>query len=226
MKSLITTSGYLFIGGILLLSFACNKQEFNTTTSMHLSGTTGSLTSSTTFFNPNVGAPIDFKTGKQWIENYRQMNGGMNKEYTMASRDLKALLNNTSCVGICFYYAKDEANTTHLLPIGISNQGKIIKAPYLSTANGMINWETAQKWIANDFGLIDARFFGRNTFSRLFKDPECTRLRAIWALDEANSPQLLLIDAAVNYILNDGLNDNLLFEDRSSPCPPICGISE
>lgn len=226
MISLILKTGPFVFAAILLVAYSCNKQEFNQSAPLRVSGTNNSFLSITEAFNVSVGAPIDFKTGKQWIENFKQMNGGMGKDYTMASRDLKALLANTSCVGICFYYAKDEDSNTHLLPVGINNQGKIIKSQYLNTSKGTISWETAQKWIMNDAGMIDARFFGRNTFSRLFKNPYCTNLRAIWAADEEKRPQLLLIDAAVNYLLNDGLNSNLLFEDRSSPCPPICGIAE
>lgn len=226
MKSSMTKTGHLLIGVWLLTTYSCNKQELSTTQPSQLSGTSTDLTAVSQVFNASVGAPVDFTTGMQWIENFKRTNDGLSKEYTLSGSGLKSMLNNISCVGICLYFAKDEQNNTHLLPIGINNQGKIMKAQYLNTSLGKIDWSTAQRWIANDLSPIDARFFGRNTFSRLFKDPECTHIKAIWALDQDNQSQILLIDAGINYAVTGGWNTNIQFEDRSSPCPPICGINE
>lgn len=209
---------------VFLTTFSCSKQQIDTTKSIIPSSTNITPPSVNELFNARVGAPISLATGKQWIENFNLSNRNVGKDYIIPSHDLKTILTNTSCVGICLYYAIDENNNAHILPIGIDNNGRIIKTANINTQNGTINWETAKKWIANDLGEIDARFFGRNTFNRLFKDQKCTNIRAISALNEENKPQLLLIDAAINYKILSGLNTLLKFEDRSNPCPPYCGI--
>lgn len=226
MKTNLFKTMLSLFAGLMITVYSCNKEPMNIANATTSSDNKGSLTSVSSMFNPTVGAPIDFSTGRQWIENFSRANGGSGKDYVLAYRDLKTILSQTGCVGICFYFAKDENNATHLLPVGINTKGGIMKTAFIPTQNGSISWETAQKWIANDFSPIDARFFGSNTFGRLFKAAKSTDVRAIWALDQENQAQLLLIDAAVNNILSGGWNSNLLFEDRSSPCPPICGISE
>ncbi|MFM6975504.1 MAG: hypothetical protein ACKOW2_01485 [Sphingobacteriaceae bacterium] len=229
------TKNILFWLGSLLIVvvfYSCkNSDLFNSAETTMASDGTASLSTTTLIndtnpFKSTVGVPIQLATGIQWIENYKRENAGQGKEYILAAQDLKNILSNTDCVGICLYFALDENLSPQLLPIGINSNGHLMKTSFINTNKATISWETAQKWIANDPGEIDARFFGRNTFIRLFRDVKLSSLRAINALDELNKPQLLLINTAVNYNSKDLLSTALVFEDRSSPCPPICGISD
>lgn len=215
----------LFVAVIILTLYACNKQQTKTHANTFQLSTKANLTTVSDLFNVNVGAPIKVQTGKQWIANYNKANRSIAKEYIINSQDLKKILSSNNCVGICLYFALDENEQAQLLPIGINTSGSLMKTEYVNTPSGSINWQTAQQWIANDLGAIDARFFGRNTFNRLFKDPQCTSIRAIEALDEQNKPQLLLINAAINYKDTSTQPGSLMFEDRSNPCPPYCGTT-
>lgn len=192
------------------------------TSSAVLSSTSNQVSVSTSPFKPSVGAPIAAATGNQWIENFKRANQGNAKEYTLQSKELKAILNHKACVGICLYFAIDETGKPHILPVGVDQTGRIIKPNLIRTQSGAINWETAQHWIANDLDPIDARFFGRNTFDRLFSNAGCLSIRAISAVDDSQKPQLLLADASLNY----SSSSSVRYEDASSPCPPICVLSE
>ena len=89
-----------------------------------------------------------------------------------------------------------------------------MKSSSINTQKGPVDWDTAQHWIANEPGAIDARFFGRNTFKRLFRDLTCTAVKATFATDEQQKPQLLLCNASLKVAID--------FEDASRPCPPYC----
>lgn len=234
MKKIIFKSSIAIVttAVFFLLIYSCTKQKLGMSENMSTSESallgSSDLASSTAtnFFKPTIGAPVDVATGNQWIENYIKSNRGMAKEYLIAAKDLKAILSNTTCVGICFYFAIDENNMAHILPVGVSENGRIMKPTYINTQKGAISWGTAQKWIANDPDPIDARFFGRNTFNRLFNDTSCLNIKAISALDNKNKPQLLLADAALNYQDLTMLSMlNLRYEDESAVCPPVCPIA-
>ncbi len=220
---------FIIIGILSLSVYACTKtEELSDTHSgnpgKEMMASTLTATKANNPFKITVGAPIEVATGNQWIENFKKVNGGLGKEYTMAGKDLQAILSDRACVGICLYFAIDENQTAHLLPIGINANGMMMKSKQINTSMEPISWETAQKWIANDLGVIDARFFGRYTFDRLFNTPNCLTIRAISALDDQKKPQLLLANAALDYSTANKQNASgwLKYEDASAVCPPIC----
>lgn len=223
-------NGYMICGLVMLSVYACNKNEVSSsrdTGKLAGANTTSAITATTNPFNVFVGAPVDVITGNKWIDNYKLSNRGLSKEYLMAAADLKSILSDPNCVGICLYFAIDDNQTPHLLPIGVNSKGIIMKTKQINTSLGPIYWGTALKWIANDLGAIDARFFGRNTFNRLFNTPNCLNIRAISAEDDQHKPQLLLANAAYDYYKMDSkIAGQFLYEDDSSPCPPVCGLEQ
>ncbi|MFM6976376.1 MAG: hypothetical protein ACKOW2_05980 [Sphingobacteriaceae bacterium] len=220
------------IAFLFIISYSCSKNDLQFGTNVGNPPSKNLTTSQNTLINlpfkATVGAPLELKTGIKWIANYKSLNGGKNKEHFVASKDLQAILRDPDCVGICLYFAIDDNNQELLIPIGVNSKGYLMKTSAISTLNGQISWETAQTWIANDPGLIDARFFGRNTFSRLFNTPNCQKVRAIYALDDDKKPQLLLVDAALDYNkvnFSTASSSQFRFEDASFPCPPVCPLS-
>lgn len=231
MKTNTFQGKHLIIAGIIGLSvYACNKTDglsdthSGKLTTKEMMASVITATKANNPFKITVGAPVDVATGNKWIENYKLQNRGLNKEYKLLAEDLKAILSNEACVGICLYFAIDENQTPHLLPIGINTEGTMINSKQINTTTGPISLETAKKWIANDPGAIDARFFGSNTFSRLFNTPNCLNIRAISAINEQQEPQLLLANAALDYSTENKQNASgwLKYEDASAVCPPIC----
>ncbi|MFM6976781.1 MAG: hypothetical protein ACKOW2_08045 [Sphingobacteriaceae bacterium] len=165
-------------------------------------------------FNKTVGAPMDGAMGRKWIKNYRRLNNAGRLDYFLMVKDLESIWSDSSCVGICMYYAKNDRDELIILPLGINENGRIIIPNTINTENGLVDWTTAKMWMANYKGSVQAHFFGTNTFSRLTKNPECRVIRASYALDDKGNAQLLLADAAVS--------DPSLYEDASRPCPPFC----
>ncbi len=210
------------------ISYSCSKQKLSSLEVSKTPRTTQSVNSTPREVNPfkkTTGAPINVQIGNKWIENFNSSNRNTGKSYVIQSKDLQAILNNPICVGICLYFAIDADKSAHILPIGVNENGRLMKTRYINTQKGLIDWETAQKWIANDPSPIDARFFGRNTFIRLFSDPTCLAIRAVSALDEQKNPQLLLGNAAVNYKNINSLNLRMMrYEDESAICPPVCPL--
>jgi hypothetical protein len=236
MKQTLLKNGLPFAAmfALFLIVFhSCTKQQFGisddlqTTESIQNTNLSSAQIADTNPFKKTTGAPIEVATGNKWIENFKKLNRGMGKEYVMAVKDLQAILSNPSCVGICLYFAIDEKQQAHLLPIGVSSKGYLMKTATINTSVGSINWEMAQKWIANDPGEIDARFFGSNTFDRLFNTTNCTKIKAISALDDSKKPQLLLANASLNYQDVNMQGSTLLrYEDDSAVCPPVCPLAQ
>lgn len=217
----------LTAGSLVIMSYACNKDRMDMDFGTGIGNPPGKfemLSTDPMPFKATVGAPVDAKIGMEWIANYQAANGGKGKEYLIPAKELQQILKDSSCVGICLYFAIDDNQQPHLLPVGVNSKGYVMKREAINTLKGQINWETAQTWMANDGGAIDARFFGRNTFSRLFNTPNCETVRAICAMDEEQQPQLLLGNAALNYAM--GGNTAYRFEDASFPCPPVCPLSD
>ncbi len=216
----------LTAGAMVILSYACSKNEMNFGTvagNPPANYTELSTSPVSTTFNATVGAPVATAMAMQWIANFQAANDGVKKEYLIPAKNLQVILNNPDCVGISLYFALDENKQAHLLPIGVNSKGYLMKTAAINTLKGQINWETAQTWIANDPGLIDARFFGRNTFGRLFNTPNCQTIRAICATDDQGKSQLLLGNAAIDYAATNTTAYRL--EDASFLCPPVCPIA-
>ena len=232
MKKTFLKTAHVFSAAAILffISYSCSKQKL---TSVDEPQTQESISPATKTdavtprevnpFKRTVGAPIDGKTGRQWIKNFNRasLNLGIRHSglsYVIQAEGLQAILKNSSCVGICLYYALDDSKQVHILPIGVNESGRLMKSEKINTQKGPIDWDTAQKWIANDPGAIDARFFGRNTFDRLLSDRSCRAIRATFATDAKRQPQLLLSNAAVVRVDR--------YEDASAICPPVCGLVE
>lgn len=163
-------------------------------------------------FNKRVGAPINDSTGASWIGNYQKMHG-QNMTYYLNSGYLQKILIQPNCVGICLYYAQDANKKVHIIPIGVSSVGKKMKQDMVVTSQCAISWATAQEWIANDKGIVDAHFFGSNTFERLNLNGCETggTIRVEFAIDNKNKPQLLLTNPCIFNIISQ-------YEDLSRPC--------
>lgn len=218
----------LTAGALVILSYACSKNEmdFGTAAGNPPANYAEFSTSPvSTTFNAAVGAPVATATALQWIANFQAANHGEGKEYFISAKSLQLILRDPDCVGISLYFAIDENKQAHVLPIGVNSKGYLMKTAAINTLKGQISWETAQTWIANDPGLIDARFFGKNTFSRLFNTPNCQTIRAICATDDQGKPQLLLGNAAIDYAATSS-RTLYRMEDASFPCPPVCPLSE
>lgn len=210
----------IIIAGTMLSMLACNKGEYLTDgedlISQKLDSPKIEVAVQQTGFNRFVGAPIDRSIGTKWIRNYTNTQQGK-MEYFLLMSELQKLLTDSRAVGICLYYALNEQADKILIPIALDQDGRIIKQLSVTTENGKIDWETAQKWISRFDGSIKAHFFGSNTFERLRNIPECSVIRANYALDDKGNPQALLSNAAEI--------DPLVYEDASRPCPPYCPIN-
>ncbi len=212
--TLIKAAGVLMLFSFTFLS--CSKQAAHPTDlTIHENGPSynGNQEDAISPFNKYVGAPIPGDIGRAWIGNYKNANGGVGASYTIISKYLYYLLGEPNCVGICMYYAKDDNGKTHILPVGVDNTGTVIKVPDVITQDGEINWATAQKWISQHLGAIDAHFFGSNTFEqRLLADGTCEEIKIDFATDNKKQPQLLLSNAKQTRVAR--------YEDASFPCDP------
>lgn len=212
-KSLIfMIYGCVMAGLTVVLFYACNKNNlfYQSDADFFLNQENIFKAEPKTNENPfhkEVGAPIDGTLGRQWIQNYKKSNTGR-MDYFLTISSLKSILDNTDCVGICFYYAINGQNEQLILPVGIKKDGTALIPVKVETEQGAIAWKTAKQWMANYKGFIKARFFGSNTFDRLLEDNTCQVIRASFALNNQGAPQLLLANAAVS--------DPFVFENVSN----------
>jgi len=220
-KFFLNSYWFLQLTGISFFFFyACSDQKLTPSQEATPAGPTttssgnNSNTSVASIFNKTVGAPIDGKVGRNWINNFSKANGNVAESYVIQSTVFNEIMTNTTCVGICLYYAKDSNNRLHILPLGIDANGKAIPAKSVAIQNGTIDWATALQWIDNYTGTVSAHFFGTNMFLSLTSAQNCTALRTTRALDNKGNPQLLLSNAS-------DLTP-ATYADDSFPCPPIC----
>lgn len=218
-RALLLTVYAGIIAGFIISSFySCNKADlFNLSESDIFLGSTPGNTESLLIGTGNalsktVGAPLEGKTGRHWIRNYRQLESGGRVDYFLMIRDLEEIWKAPGCVGICLYYAVTNQNELIILPVGINEMGAMMQAKTIDTENGQIDWITAKQWMLKHKGFVQAHFFGKNTFERLTKDPDCRILRASYAIDDEGNVELLLADAADS--------DPWLYEAKSLRCPP------
>jgi hypothetical protein len=176
-------------------------------------------------FNKKVGAPIDGRLGDRWIANYKTKYG-YNQFYLLNADTLKAIVNQPNCVGICFYYAKNPNNNNNtkidILSVGVDGSRKKMQRLTVSCMQDIkswvnISWATAQQWIANHTGSVDAHFFGSNTFTERLLQTPCKAIRVDFAIDDKNIPQLLLSNTC-----QDQVNLVKQYEDDSNRCPTDC----
>ncbi len=217
MKRIFRSINVLAVFVFLLISSACNKQHLSSD-SLNTRDYNNNFSASTTLatpnpFNKSVGAPIDGALGDKWIANYKAKYG-YNKSYTLNSKYLQSIVSQADCAGISLYYAIDNNSNTHILPIGVDINGKVMKKDYVSTMQGNISWSMAWQWISKHPGLVDAHFQGCNTYSRL-NLATCNGIKVDFAIDDKNKPQLLLTNPEVLKAVKQ-------YEDVSATCPPSC----
>lgn len=205
---------------LFFIAHACNKSplsstENNTTNPQNSEGKFNGITdiAAASPFNKKVGATLDGRTGDRWIAKFLKKNGS-SQSYTLNNTYLKSILSQPGCVGISLYYAKDNNNKMHILPVGVNGTGKAIQSLSVSTMQGNISWATAKQWIAANPGAIDAHFFGSNTFDRLNQTP-CSTIKVDFALNDLDKQQLLLSNTCQ-------VNFTKQYEDFSVVCPPTC----
>ena len=181
------------------------------------SAATSASASTVGAFNEYVGKPIDRSTALRWIDNFVKANPRATREYVIDASVLKEIMADASCTGISLNYATDGNGSLHILPIGLNRDGKILPMQTISTRSGKIDWRTSQEWISNYAGYIRSHFFGTMTFTRLLDEQRSSQVRVSLALNDAGAPQLLLSNASEI--------SPSLYEDKSSPCPPVCGAN-
>ncbi|MBK7885198.1 MAG: hypothetical protein IPJ81_16450 [Chitinophagaceae bacterium] len=158
-------------------------------------------------FNINVGAPVIGETGADWIANYGKVHG-KSKSYNLNNFYLQKIIKDPKCVGICLYYGLDTKKNVHIIPIGVTAGGSVIKSLLIPVENGFIFWFTAKQWIKNyNGGAMAGHFLGNNTFARLNTTP-CPIIHVDFAIDDLNKQQLLLSNVCQKNVTN-------LYEDRS-----------
>ena len=164
-------------------------------------------------FQKTVGAPIERSIGQRWVNNYINANG-QTFEYTISADAIRQILSQPGCNGISLRYGRDDRGRLHIIPVGVDDKGREMKAEQVTTSDGIIDWETSKTFASSYDGTIRSHFFGANTFERLFQNKDCQAIRMTGALDDEEQPQLLLSDVIYS--------NPQSYEDFSRPCPPFC----
>lgn len=235
----------------LLLSVSCN--ENHVTVNPHKSGTAtlaGPLVTNYTFTGKE-GDPISLDSTKQWLANYNNLNPQGNSWF-FGKQTMQAILAQSGCMGIRFFYAIDDGGNQQILMIGAGVDGHSLTQTGISgqstsrLLSGGVGYYTgmegnpvsasdAQRWITNFMNQnptsIRAHFFGHEILNQILNENNCMGIRANYALNGAGVPQLLLIGTVAN-----GLNILPLITpgartedgsgtvaDMSWPCPSYCG---
>lgn len=167
----------------------------------------------TTPFHRTVGGPVDRITGDGWIKNYFDKTDEA-FQYSIKAPALRDILSNPSCVGISLCYAVDANDQRHIIPVGITGSGKMISSPAVDTENGVISWDTAKKWMANYKGVLRSHFMGATSIGRTVSRPSCKIVWISFAMDDTDKLQLL--------VSSDNPDKTEFYEDRTTPCPPVC----
>ncbi len=220
MKRLVLRSTKLLsVIFLFAASTSCNKQRLPAPETLTVKDADNFYSSNNTIsigspFNKSVGAPVDGAVGDKWKDSYRLKNG-RNQSYTLNSKYLQdSILKLPNCVGIALYYGLDDFGSTHILPIGVDANGKIMKRATVSTMQGPKSWAIAQLWISRHPGLVDAHFHGSDLYGRL-NLASCESILVDFAIDDKNKQQLLLSNPCVYAVTKQ-------YQDRGANCPPIC----
>lgn len=210
---------------VLLTAYACQQDELpetdaplsNDPVTSSEDKSSASLYPDHRNFSRKVGKTISHQTGETWIDNYRREVGRNSPAYVLNAKIVKDLLQNPVCIGISLHFAEDNTGKVVILPITVDQDGKRIKTDIVVTQSGSIDWLTAQQWMDNYKGAVDAHFFGADTFSRLLTE-DAVEIHLTEALDDRNKRQLLLRKGKAK----GNSDDDDDYEDGSWPCPPMC----
>lgn len=203
---------------ILSVSFACQKKK---EASLLKEQTT--ITEVNSFFNKDVGGPIDSATAKRWKRNLastlarRSPGANSTRTFYLPGQALRSLIANNKVAGICFYFGNDDNGNVHVVPVAVDNKGYVITAASVATSNGIVNWEVAKKWRL-DFkqqnpSNIWGHFWGSVAVNRLLENNTET-VRVELGLSDEGTQQMLFSSAAIEEPVEYG--------DRTRSCPPFC----
>jgi|GEM_PF-3225935 len=209
---------------VLFVVASCTDQKFSSQPTPSPRSTApieeNTLATTQSPFNKTVGSPINRETALRWMENLTNTDSKVaNTEYFIQAGPIKSLLSNTECVGISLFYAIDDSEKLHIIPMGINSSGKVIDSRTVTIQSGPLTWQTtwtqtAWKWINNYKGTIKAHYFGATTFNRLILEQKSTTIRVSFAANDSGAPQLLLSNASIT--------NPVFYEDASITCPPYC----
>jgi len=219
MARLFKSCASVFVLGMstYFLFNSCTEQQLtsNPVPEGDKTGIDGITTESTTvpIFSSDVGAPIDQAKAVRWIRNFAISNRSATPHYFIPADLLKSILSNSSCAGVVLYYAVDDSKEMHIIPIGVTTNGKVIPWKSITLGNETIRWQTALRWIKNHNGAVRSHFFGSEILVSTYCKNKSMRISR--ALNDAGVPQLVLSNGDVTTLQDSG--------DVSRPCPPSCG---
>ena len=220
----------LYVTTALVFIFSCQKKSSmetkandNVSTKNNVASTTTTSVSTmetSSYFNKDVGAPIDSSTANQWKRNLQQQQSTSRIIYPIAYYLSSDVLRNfvaSGAVGVCFYYGKDSLGSIHIVPVGINQEGSVMPTATVATTNGVVSWERAREWrsayqASNPLGTW-AHFWGATAIGRLLNKGGKT-VRINLGLDDAGKQQM--------FFSNGEVSDPGEYEDMTSPCPPYC----
>jgi hypothetical protein len=173
-------------------------------------------------FSSTVGSLIDLDLATRWMKRY-DASAAKEQSYSVSLNNFKSLMGTTNKVGIALHYAKDDANTQHILLIPVSETEVLYNSSVILDANGdqVISSGIAKTWIENfkssSSDAIWYHYFGIQIFDEILAT-NFSRFEISPAInDEGEGQLLLLVWPAVNGRTKDG---SPLVYDMSNPCPP------
>lgn len=221
MRLKATSSIYLSLFcflSVLLVSLACQKKK---EASILKDETT--IADAHSFFNKEVGGPIDSATANRWKRNLVQTlsrkapTATSSTVFYLPAAALRTIIAEKKVAGICFYFGEDDNGQVHVVPVGVDNKGYVISTATLVTSDGLVSWEVAKKWRL-DFkqqhpSSIWGHFWGSVAVERLLATSSDT-VRIELGMSDEGAQQMMFSDAAIDEPLEYG--------DRTRACPPFC----
>lgn len=217
-----STTGFYFnlfcALSIFSVNLACQKKK-----EASLLKEQTSITEANSFFNKEVGGPVDSATANRWKRNLaltlakKAPSVNSTRAFYLPAQALSSLIANNKVAGICFYFGNDANGSVHVVPVAVDNKGNVITAASVATSNGTVTWEVAKNWRL-DFkqqhpGSIWGHFWGSVAINRLLENNTET-VRVELGLSDEGVQQMMFSDAAIDEPVEYG--------DRTRSCPPFC----
>lgn len=96
---------------------------------------------------------------------------------------------------------------------------------FTTDAGTFISLDEAVSWTANHRisspGGVKAQFYGKDKVAQILQQEGCTGLRIYYAIDNTDTPVLVLIGTDAN---GKDIESKMILE-RGLSCPPNCGIN-
>lgn len=203
---------------IFLVSLACQKKK-----EASLLKEQTSIAEANSFFNKEVGGPVDSATANRWKRNLaltlarKAPTANSARTFYLPAQALRSLVANNNVAGICFYFGYDANGSVQVVPVAVDNRGYVITATSIITSIGTVTWDIAKNWRL-DFkqknpGNIWGHFWGSVAINRLLENNTET-VRVELGLSDEGTQQMLFSDASID--------DPLEYGDRTRSCPPFC----